>query len=139
MVPLFGSSCTRPSSIECESERGLDSRLEHVPDHRGQLAVEPLVEHLTCQLFRPANQVAHPAVELLFEDPLPSVVDKEVEILQEIDALNEVYAWLFPQFPKVRSWPIVVYGVGPVDVRLLWTNDQAGAVDRARVMAKQDR
>ncbi len=63
------------SSFESKSKRGLDSRLEHVPDHRGQLAIEPFEEHLTRQPIRPQFGIAHPTVELLFDNPLPSVID----------------------------------------------------------------
>ena len=54
-VSLFGlfRNDGRGSSFRSDSKRGLDLRLEHVPDHRGQVAVKPLEEHLTRQLIRP--------------------------------------------------------------------------------------
>jgi hypothetical protein len=90
-------SLSRPSrsglrSVESESECGLEFRLEHVPDHCGQLGVEPFVELFTRQLFWPSLRISHPAVELLLEDPLPSVVDKELEILQVMNALDKANA-----------------------------------------------
>ena len=60
-------------STEFHSDQGLDSRLEHVRDHRRQLAIEPFEEHLTRQLVRPCFRVAHPSIELLLEDPFPVV------------------------------------------------------------------
>lgn len=53
MVPLSSPSRSGLSSVESESKPGLDSRLEHIPNHRRQLAVEPLEGHFTRQFFRP--------------------------------------------------------------------------------------
>ena len=78
------------SFLDSRSKRALDFRLEYIPDHCGHLAIEPLEEHLTRQPLRPKVWVAHPAVKLLLKDPLSSVVDQEIEILQESNGLDKV-------------------------------------------------
>lgn len=78
-APILSPSPTHQvwvSSFASELRPRLDFRLEHVPDHRAQLAIEPLEEHRMCQLLRPQLRITHPAVELLPKDPLPVVLDE---------------------------------------------------------------
>ena len=96
MVSLFSPSRSGPSDLRARSERGLDFRLEHVPYYRAQLAVEPFEQHFTRQLVRPRILIAHPAVALPLEDPLPSVIDEEFKIIQKVNALNKVDTWACP-------------------------------------------
>ncbi len=94
-VSLFGrawSDHVDMSSSEYESRHRLDSRPEHVPDHRGQLAVRPLQEHATRQFVRPWFRIAHPTAELLSKDPLPIVLDEDIEIIQIVNGLDKVDA-----------------------------------------------
>lgn len=93
---------------KCALEPRLDLRLEHVPDHRAQFAVEPLEEHLMCQLLRPQVRFAHSAVELLPKDPFPVVGDEFCEVLGEIRIFNEVDARFFSEVPENCAGPIVV-------------------------------
>ncbi len=89
------------------------------------------------QLLRPQLRIAHPAIELLSEEPLPVFVDEIREVIEEIDDFDKVDTRFFSQLPKVRPCPAVVHRVGPVDVWLLRPNNQGGSVDCTRAMGKQ--
>ena len=86
----------------------------------------------------PQIWIAYPAVELLFKDPLPIVLNEQIEVLQEIDALNKVYTGALSQLLKDRLRPTVVHRVGPFDIGLLRPDDQSCTVDRARAMGEQN-